>query len=221
MDLDYKPNSMKSKKENAEKRKVPPLKTVAQGKVKKSSALDLITSSFSKEELKDKFLNEMIVPRVKDFVYKTGSDTLFTILNILESGLGMVVYGETNYSKNGIGNRKRNGGWTSYDSMYSDRFGSAISKKEPSNAGVTRKNIDDMRQVIVPSRGDSVKVINGLRDTLDQYGIVTVAQLYMLINQSVDNFTYHNYGWTNIDNVSVTMTRDGYLIRLPKPKPID
>lgn len=221
MDLDYKPNSMKSKKENAENRKVPPLKTVTQGKVKKSSALDLITSSFSKEELKDKFLNEMIVPRVKDFVYKTGSDTLFTILNILESGLGMVVYGETNYSKNGIGNRRRNGGWTSYDSMYSDRFGSAISKKESSNAGVTRKNIDDMRQVIVPSRGDSVKVINGLRDTLDQYGIVTVAQLYMLINQSVDNFTYHNYGWTNVDNVSVTMTRDGYLIRLPKPKPID
>lgn len=221
MDLDYKPNSMKSKKENAENRKVPPLKTVTQGKVKKSSALDLITSSFSKEELKDKFLNEMIVPRVKDFIYKTGSDTLFTILNILESGLGMVVYGETNYSKNGIGNRKRNGGWTSYDSMYSDRFGSAISKKEPSNAAITRKNIDDMRQVIVPSRGDSVKVINGLRDTLDQYGIVTVAQLYMLINQSVDNFTYHNYGWTNVDNVSVTMTRDGYLIRLPKPKPID
>ncbi len=55
---------------------------------------------------------------------------------------------------------------------------------------------------------------------LDKYDSVTVAEFYELCGVS-GNFTDNKYGWTDIQGASVQRTRNGYLLNMPKPEPLD
>ena len=59
-----------------------------------------------------------------------------------------------------------------------------------------------------------------MNELLDNYGIVSVADLYDLVGKSCD-YTANRYGWTNIRNAEPVRVRDGYLLKMPKVGPID
>lgn len=56
---------------------------------------------------------------------------------------------------------------------------------------------------------------------LDQFSIVSVGDLYDMADISTDNYTVNKYGWKDIQSANVVRVRDGYIIKLPKPMPID
>ena len=61
-----------------------------------------------------------------------------------------------------------------------------------------------------------------MEDLLDQYKLVSVADLYDLVGISGD-YTDNKYGWTNLRNARVERLRyeDGYILKLPKALPLD
>ena len=77
-------------------------------------------------------------------------------------------------------------------------------------------NYDD---IIFPSRGDAEVVLDGLNDIIQAYGFASVADLYELANITASNYTYANYGWTEIINVSPARVPEGYILRLPRVTP--
>lgn len=74
--------------------------------------------------------------------------------------------------------------------------------------------------ITLASRADAEEVLDSMNEMLDLYDIVSVADLYDLVGiegQHTDN----NYGWTDLSRATVVRTSDGYLLKLPKPSPIN
>jgi hypothetical protein len=80
-----------------------------------------------------------------------------------------------------------------------------------------RMRYDDFSHIILTSRVDAITVLNDMRDYIEDYGSVTVSNLYELVgedSQGIDN----SYGWTNLDRAYIKEARDGYIIEFPKAK---
>ena len=58
-------------------------------------------------------------------------------------------------------------------------------------------------------------------ELITEYKMVTVSDLYDLVGIS-GKYTDCKYGWTNLRNVEPIRVRDGgYMLNLPKPRPLD
>ena len=74
--------------------------------------------------------------------------------------------------------------------------------------------------IIIENRGEAEDVLSRMDELIDQYGLVSVADLYDLVGIN-GNYTDNKYGWFNIRTASVVRVRDGYMIKLPKAVPLN
>ena len=51
---------------------------------------------------------------------------------------------------------------------------------------------------------------------INQYQIVSVADLYDLAGITCRSYTANKYGWTDLRSAKVVRTRDGYILQLPR-----
>lgn len=67
------------------------------------------------------------------------------------------------------------------------------------------------------SRIDAERVIDEMYDRIREYKMVSIADLYDLMDISWD-YTYLNYGWTDISNLKLTRSISGntWVLRMPK-----
>lgn len=197
---DYKPNSHRSKEEDAMEKKE--IKPVVTGKVtKKKNKVRKFTDVFVSEDVqnvKSYVLMDVLVPAIK----KAVSD-------IVTDGISMILYGDTRGAK-------RSGGSSSYISYnkYSDR-----DHREERYSGRTRTGYD-YDDIILETRSEAEEVLARMDELIDMYKVVSVADLYDLVGISC-NYTDNKYGWTNIRNAEAIRVRDGYMLKLPKALPIN
>lgn len=147
------------------------------------------------DSVKDYIFWERIVPAIKDII----NDTVQTIL-----------YGESR------GKNYSNGSRVSYSSYYSGR----TSRSEPRNDGSRARNGFDYDDIYFDTRAEAENVLDAMIDMLEQYDIVTVGDLYDFAGVTSSNYMFHRYGWTNLGGVCVVRVREGYVIKLPKARPI-
>lgn len=195
----YKSNSHRSKEE-AENKKV---EKVVKGavKTKKKSSSTRFKDVFIAEEassVKDYILMDVLLPTIKK-----------AISDIVSNGVDMLLYGETGRSSS-----RRSGSKVSYSKYYDER-----------DRGRERdyrriKSAYDYEDIFLETRAEAEEVLNRMDDLIDNYGIVSVADLYDLVGIS-SNYTDNKYGWTNLRNARVERARDGYYLNLPKALPID
>lgn len=199
---EYKPNSHKVKAEkSAEKLPDKKVEQVTKGKVKtkKKSGTNKFADVFISEDIsnvKDYIIYDVLLPAAKK-----------TISEIVSNGIDMILYGETR-SKS-----KSRGSKVSYSKYYEDRDDDYRRSSRRRAVGY------DYEDVILESRREAEEVLNRMEDLIDTYGVVSVADLYDLVGIS-GNYTDNKYGWTNLRSAGVERTRDGYLIYLPKVKPL-
>ena len=67
---------------------------------------------------------------------------------------------------------------------------------------------------------EAENIIDRLSDLIENYDTATVADLYDLAGIT-SNFTDDRWGWYTLEGASVSHLREGYLLNLPKPVPID
>lgn len=199
---DYKPNSHKSKEEAANAPVKREVQKVVSGKVKrKENKTRKFTDIFISEDIdtvKSHLFEDVLIPAAKKLV----SD-------IVRDGIDMLLYGRAG------GSKKNSTSKVSYRNYYEDR-GSNYSGNS-NNAPKVRFDYDDIE---FASRMDAEAVLEQMRDTVDRYGLVSVADMYDMAGESAPH-TAHKIGWTNIRAAEVTRVRDGFIIKLPKAVPLD
>lgn len=192
----YPSNSHKAREEVAEKK----VEKVVSGKTstKKKSGIRKLSDTFLSEDVsnvKSYIFSEVLLPAAKKLV----SD-------IVTNGTNMLLYGE-------IKNKKGNSSKVSYSRYYDDR-------SRDYRSPVVR-NIFDYDEIIFETRGDAEAVLDAMYDILNQYKVVSVAELYDLANITTHNYTCNNYGWIDLRGSSVVRVRDGYILKLPRALAID
>ena len=195
----YPSNSHKAREEVAEKK----VEKVVSGKTstKKKSGIRKLSGAFLSEDVsnvKSYIFSEVLLPAAKKLV----SD-------IVTNGIDMLLYGE-------IKNKKGNSSKVSYSRYYDDRRDRSRDYRSP----VVRNNFD-YDEIIFETRGDAEAVLDAMYDILNQYKVVSVAELYDLASITTHNYTCNNYGWIDLRGSSVVRVRDGYILKLPRALAID
>ena len=199
---DYKPNSNLYKKAQREKENDKKVEKVVKGtvKVKKKSEIrkfkDMIISEDA-GDVKSYILMDILIPTLKK-----------AISDIITDGVDMIL---------GTGNKKKKSRGSNYVSYrsYSDSDDRYDRRSGGSRGGF---DLDDLE---FESRADAEEVFDMMHDLIDNYGLVTVSDLYDLSNLPKP-YTGNRYGWTSIRNAEIIRLRGGgYTIKLPRPRPID
>lgn len=199
--MNYQPNSHKSKtetKETPEKQ----IEKVTTGvvKTKKKSGFQKLADVFISEDASNVgsyIVGDVLIPVIK----KAVSD-------IVTNGIDMILYGES-----GRGKKNTNASYVSYNSY---------SKRDDDRRGdrVRSRSSYSYDDLIFDTRGDAEEVLSRMDDIIEEYKMVSVADLYDLVGHS-GNFTDHKYGWMNLRNAKVVRVREGYIIELPKALPLN
>lgn len=207
MDQDYKPNSHKAKAEAAADKQVSAEKKVEKvingtAKVRKKNGARKVADAFISEDagnVKSYILMDVIVPTLKDLLSDVVKNTVDTIL-----------YGGSTPSRDGR-TRRRNDGYVAYN-RFSDRRDDR--RYEAHSSVASRYSFDDIE---LESKGEADYVLEQMDALIDNYGMVTVADLYDLVGLSARDYTDQNYGWTGLRNARVVRVRGGgYMLELPR-----
>lgn len=191
---EYPSNSNRSKEAQRPEKNIQP---VVKGKVatKKKTGFRWLASFFVEDDVDDVgsyIWTNVIVPYIKK-----------TVLDSIKA----VFYGSEAKSEKKETNAYRASYRSYYDSPKEDA-------PRPSSRSYSYNDI------IISDRGEAELVLDRMREILQHYKIVSVADLCELCNVKAE-YTDQNYGWTSLDRAEVNRFRDGYTIRLPKPMPID
>ena len=200
---EYKSNSFKSREQQKTAGSSKKVDGVISGSAsrKKRSEAKKFADVFIQEDVsnvKSYILMDVLVPAVK----KALSD-------IVKDGVDMILYGETN--------RNRKNGNTSRVN-YRGYYDREERRDRPSSRS---RDYLDYDEIIFDARGDAEAVLDAMNDIIDQYGIVSVADLYDLANLDHPPYTMNKYGWTNIAGARAMRVRDGYALKLPRAVPIN
>lgn len=192
----YTPNSNKYKariKEQEESKKVSAI-VKSGAKTKKKNSLKNVFISEDASQVKNYVFMDVLVPAIK----KAVSD-------IVRDGIDMILYGKVQ-KRSGYSGSK-----VSYRSYYDDRKEDRYS---------SRPSSFDYDDIVVNDRAEAEAVLDMMQSIIDEYGHVTVSDLYDLVDLSAP-YTANKYGWTSLGNARAERLRDGgYLLALPRAKVI-
>lgn len=145
-------------------------------------------------DVKSYVLLDVIVPAIKDL-----------ISDVVTGGVDMVLFGDRRTrSRRSSGP----GQYTSYSSYYNKP---TQTKSRPSEA----RGGYAVREIIFETRGEAEDVLGNMIDTIKDYGMVSVGDLYDMIGEP-GAFTDNAWGWVDLGSASVRRVREGYTLVLPK-----
>lgn len=204
---DYKPNSNKYKeglkREQTTPKEERKFEKVVTGKatVQKKGELRKFAEVFVAEDInkvKSYAIWEVVVPTIKEAIVK-----------IVKTGIEMLVWGDAKPSSHSSSSK------VSYRSYY-DRDNDRDRGREP--VAHSRFDFEDIE---FDYRGDAEAVLDQMEHAIRRYGVVSIADMYDMADLSAPPYTSTKYGWTNINSADVVRSHGKYIIRLPRPKPID
>lgn len=222
MDTNYPPNSHKAKTpkiekgervENVDSKKV--VEKVVAGEVvrRKKPLGKRFVETFMGGDAKSVWgyvLLEVLIPAAKDMVVDAG-----------QSALERTFYGETRSTSRRTAARptgSSSNGYISYN-RFSPTSPNGI-REEPRNVSRRARASHDFDEIILATRAEAEEVIDRLFDLVSRYESATVADLYELVGVT-GNYTDDKWGWTDVRGAGVTRVRNGYLLDLPKPDPLE
>lgn len=198
-----------------EKKSIKPIVQVDQDKVKKSTGRQFV-QSFIVEDfgvVRDYLLFDILVPAVKDTIV----DTACSAINMIFNGSDYNVKRNRWNSSNWNSQNK-----TNYGTIYRTDNTGYFNRRQPDrrpidDSGWGRRSNMDYMDIPFDTRPDAEKVLDAMRDILDQYPSVSVADFYDLVGYNYgNNYTCNDYGWTDLSNVTVTWSRGAWYIALPR-----
>ena len=171
-------------------------------KIKKETEISKFKKNFFAEDaktVKGQVFRNVVVPSIQRM-----------ITDVVKTGIDILIYGgRSNPDKNSrVGN-------ISYSNYY-DRNKSAPTIP----SGAYSKNTFSFNEVVLFDRGETEEVLMSLREQIDRYGMVSVADFYDMVGQSAP-YTANKYGWRDLRDASIDRVRDGYSINFPKASPLE
>jgi hypothetical protein len=155
---------------------------------------------------------DVLVPQAKDM-----------IVEAFHQGLERMIYGESRPSRSRPGIRSGSTpGHINYANRYTSRGNNPIGRADREDhsgptASVRSHNFDD---ILLATRVEAETVLDRMYDLLRDYEMASVADLYSLIGWSSSHVD-QKWGWTDLKGATPMRTRNGYLLNLPTPLPLD
>lgn len=151
---------------------------------------------------------DVLVPQAKDMITEAASQ-----------GFEKLIYGESRPTRR-FGSGRGPTNYTNY-SRYATRGNNPIGRVEREervpNAQLRSHGIDD---ILLATRVEAETVIDRMYDLLREYKTVSIADLYALIGVT-STYVDQNWGWTDLHGAGVQRVREGYVLNLPRPQPLD
>lgn len=193
---EYTPNNKKntSVEKKTEKVVKGPVKT------KEKSELSKVASTFIAEDVsnvKSYIIWDVLIPAAKN-----------TILDIIIDSANMFFGGNKGRKSNS------NSGNHNYRSYYAS--GENSRPAERSRPAMRYSMLD----ITVDTRAEAEAVLRQLKGDLQQYGEVSVGDLYDACG-IIPEHTDYKYGWVNLESAKAIRVRDGYFLDLPKVIPLN
>jgi hypothetical protein len=155
---------------------------------------------------------DVIIPQIKDMATEAA-----------QQAIERFIFGEsrTNSRRSGYRSSSSSPGYTNYGNRYSGRgnnpIGRATREERVPNAGLRREDIED---ILLETRAEAQEVLERLGDLIENYERATVADLKALIDWSPE-ITDERWGWESLEGARVMSDRQGFVLDLPKPQPLD
>jgi hypothetical protein len=151
---------------------------------------------------------DVLIPAAKD-----------AISDAISGGIEKMLFGEARSSSRrsarGYGS---NNSYTSYNRFTPN---SPLGRRdEPRGPSRRARATHDFDEIVLATRVEAEEVVDRLFNLVSQYESATVADLYDMVGVT-GNYTDDKWGWTDIRGAGVTRVRNGYLLDLPKPEPLD
>lgn len=185
------------------------VKAVVQGNVvrKKTPARKRLRESLGLEETRtvgDYLVWDVLIPAAKEMV-----------ADLVKKGIDVFLYGGTGKAPS---SRRSGSSHVSYDGYYSRRGDYKSDRERYRYRG---RATMDFREFIFDDRRDAEMVLSELCEIVDTYGFAKVSDFYSLVGETERNYTDHGYGWDALGSASVERVRDGWVVDLPKPIPLN
>lgn len=118
--------------------------------------------------------------------------------------------------------RRGSGGYTSYNRMGSARPRGRRDRDDDDRRPARRESrmADDAREIVLDTRVEADEVIDNLFELISKYEVATMRDLLSLVGEP-HNPTHEDWGWTDLRGARIHKVREGYLIDLPRPEPLD
>lgn len=207
---DYKPNSNAYKRSQTDEQPIAKnIKKVVRGRVttrKKSVSQKFVDLFFAEdvENIKEYLIFDVMIPMIKDGIVDT-------VKNVID----MAFYGRIS------GSRKGGQTYVSYNN-----YSSGNRRQQASSERRVKTTYKD---IVFETRADAEDVLDMMREVLDKYQNISIADFYDCIYDKIDDsvkivgngYTDNHYGWMDLTNAKVVRCRDGYLLDLPRAIEID
>ena len=217
------PSNSRTPKPKADSEKIPEgrkVEKIVTGRVKKQKRGfgKKVAESICEDDTKSVgsyILYDVLIPAAKDM-----------ISDMVGGGIDMMLFGERRGGRGRSSRGGGRGGYTSYGSYYKgndrdrDRRDSRDRDRGRDMSRQARAR-HDFDEVVIYDRGDAEDVLSRLTDFIVDYDVATVNDFYDLVGVT-GSFTDNKWGWDDLRGVRVVRARGGgYILDLPRPKPLD
>lgn len=201
-EIKYPSNSKKAKEEaKTEERRVEKVIT-GNVKVKKKRELNKLADVFISEDVrnvKSYVVMDVLIPAIKK-----------AIVDIVTDGVHMIFYG---------GAKRREG--SRYDKVSFVDYSKASSRPDDRYSASRDTRVSySSDQFVFETRGEAEEALAQMDGIVERYGVVRMLDLYDMVGKTCDH-TANKYGWTSTRNAQINRVSDGYVIKMPRPLPID
>ena len=166
-------------------------------------------------------VRDIFIQSIQTTVSDIATNSIHTIADVTTGSIKRAIFGD-NYIND---DRRRNSNDYWYGSrryvdnrMSASRGRGYVDYSRQSEKALHHKsdNVSNVVRVIeFDSANDANEVLSYMIDSIEQYGLVTVADFYELSGVA-SKFTDHQFGWTNLDGVRVVPIRGGgFYISFP------
>lgn len=183
---------------------------------KKTGLGKRIKDSFGGQDLKSVGLYlvlEVMVPASRDLLF-----------DLIKEGGHRAIYGDTVRRQPTIGSSILGGNrlkQTSYSSISSSPL-SGGRRAGDTNITQRERSQFDFSGLVIADRVLAQEVLERMGDAIEEYGVVTVADFYDLMEISGNGFTDQTFGWDAkaFSTADAKKVRDGYILDLAEPRAI-
>ena len=199
--------------QDVEKVRKKELKPVATGKVskKRQSSAKRFRESLGLEETRtvgDYLIWDVLIPAFKE-----------TLADVVTKGINVFLDGGAGPSRP-IRHESRSR--VSYEGYYSkNRNRDYKDARAESRRYYGMRPGSDIREFVFEDRRDAETILSEMCEIIDTYGFVKLSDFYSAVGESERNWNDHGYGWDALGSASIERVRDGWVLDLPRPIPLN
>lgn len=202
----FKPNSHKYNEASEEPKKLPNIDVSSKVELREKSLGSKFKDTFISSEVKDVksyIWLDVVVPAIQDMI-------IDSVKNAVE-----MIFGGRSGKASRSNARSKGGDNVSYNAYYK-------SKQERRRDYPEEDDNYDAQNIWSRTRGEVDYIYDTMLEMLDvNERPISVAEVKSEFLKVTPDFTDYKYGWPNLKKAYIKRVRDGYLLVLPRPVPLE